>query len=192
MDNGLDDVVAAETALSDVDGAAGRLLIRGHSLDELVGVVRYEDVLEMLFSGLFAAPPSPDGLALALGQARAQVFSRLAASAAPLDLPATEAVRALIAQIEDGDGLDAALQLVAAPAVFAPAIIRMKRGAAPVAPDPASGHAADVLHMLRGEPIVRDEAEALDAYFVVVSDHGLNASTFAARVVASTHAGLTS
>src|SRR5579863_4467324 len=192
MNNGLDDVVAAETTLSDVDGAAGRLLIRGRSLDELAGAVRYEDVLELLFSGFFIGLPNADHLALALGEARAQVFSRLPAAAAFLNLPVTEAVRALIAQIADGDDLAAALRLIAAPAVFAPAIIRMKRGDAPVVPDPASTHAADVLRMLHGETVAPDWAAALDAYFVTVSDHGLNASTFAARVVASTHAGLTS
>jgi citrate synthase len=193
MNNGLDDVIAAETTLSDVDGNAGRLIIRGRSLDELAGAVRYEEILELLLSGFFDLPPSADDLAAALGRARAQVFSRLPmAGAALLDLPVTEAVRALIAEIADGDTLPVALQLVAAPAVFGPAIIRMKHGKAPIAPDPASGHAADVLRMLHGEAAAPEAAAALDAYFVTVSDHGLNASTFAARVVASTHAGLTS
>ena len=61
-----------------------------------------------------------------------------------------------------------------------------------VAPDPTLGHAADILRMLRGTPATKAEADALDTYLVTVSDHGLNASTFAARVVASTRAGLTS
>jgi len=55
-----------------------------------------------------------------------------------------------------------------------------------VAPDPASGHAADVLRMVRGERVAPELAAALDAYLVTVSDHGMNASTFAARVVTST------
>ncbi|HKP78927.1 MAG TPA: citrate synthase, partial [Phenylobacterium sp.] len=65
-------------------------------------------------------------------------------------------------------------------------------GEAPVAPDPTLTHAADILRMLRGAPASRAEADALDTYLVTVVDHGLNASTFAARVVASTRAGLTS
>nr|MBA3810198.1 citrate synthase [Caulobacteraceae bacterium] len=60
------------------------------------------------------------------------------------------------------------------------------------APDPALGHAADILRMTRGRPAPDAEVAALDAYLVTVCDHGLNASTFAARVVASTRAGLTS
>ncbi|MGJ3627777.1 citrate/2-methylcitrate synthase [Sphingomonas sp. MMS24-JH45] len=66
-----------------------------------------------------------------------------------------------------------------------PALIRQQRGAAPVAPDAGLAHAADVVRMLGGEAAT---ADALDTYLVTVCDHGLNASTFAARVVASTQA----
>ena len=59
-------------------------------------------------------------------------------------------------------------------------------------PDPVLGHAADTLRMLHGRPATAEEAAALDTYLVTVSDHGLNASTFAAQVTASTRAGLTS
>src|SRR5690606_39032801 len=59
-------------------------------------------------------------------------------------------------------------------------------------PEPELGHAADILRMVRGTDAPKAMAEALDAYLVTVSDHGLNASTFTARVVASTQAGLNS
>ena len=193
MSEGLDDGVATETSLSDVDGAAGRLIIRGHSLDELAGETRYEEILDLLLAGFFDDPPGAGKLAAALGEARLQVFEETrAADAALIALSVTEAVRALIARIEDRDDGATALRLIAAPAVFAPAIIRLKRGQAPIAPDPACGHTADILRMLHGEAASPEAAAALDAYLVTVSDHGLNASTFAARVVASTHAGLTS
>ncbi len=71
-------------------------------------------------------------------------------------------------------------------------MLRVAAGQSPVAPDPALSHAADMLRMTRGVPATDGEARALDAYLVTVCDHGLNASTFAARVVASTRAGLTS
>jgi citrate synthase len=103
-----------------------------------------------------------------------------------------EAVRALTARLHDGDDLATALRLVAAPAVFTPAVTRARQGLAPIAPDPALGHAADILRMIKGRPATAAEAAGLDAYLVTVSDHGLNASTFAARVIASTRAGLTS
>jgi citrate synthase len=71
-------------------------------------------------------------------------------------------------------------------------MVRAQAGEAPMRPDPSISHAADSLRMLRGKPATRAEVEALDTYLVTVSDHGLNASTFAARVIASTRAGLTS
>jgi citrate synthase len=81
---------------------------------------------------------------------------------------------------------------VAAPAVFTAAVTRRQAGLEPVAPDAALGHAADILRMIRGAAASPAEVAALDAYLVTVCDHGLNASTFAARVAASTRAGLTS
>lgn len=72
--------------------------------------------------------------------------------------------------------------------MVAAALARQARGEDPVAPQAASGHAADLLSMLRGEAPDAASARALDAYLVTVSDHGMNASTFAARVVASTRA----
>jgi citrate synthase len=193
MNNGLDDVLATETTLSDVDGAAGALIIRGRSLDELAGLDRYEDVLALLLDGFFGDLPGAEELGVALGRARQRMFQLLSTQDSRVfRLPVVDAMRALMAQIDDGDDLAAALNLVAAPAVFTPAIIRLKRGAAPIAPDVSAGHAKDVLHMLRGGETGDKEAAALAAYLIAVSDHGLNASTFAARVVASTQAGLTS
>jgi citrate synthase len=191
MSDGLEGVIAAETVLSEVDGQAGRLIIRGRSLDELAGRTRYEDLVALLFDGFFEE--TPRDWTAALGRARAEVFQELdALDGGLLDLTPVEAVRALIARLADGDDLATALRLIAAPAVFTPAVVRGQAGLAPVAPQASLGHAADILRMLRGEPVPAAEADALDTYLVTVSDHGLNASTFAARVVASTRAGLTS
>jgi citrate synthase len=189
--DGLEGVVAAETVLSEVDGAAGRLIIRGRSLDELAGKVTYEEAARLLQDGFFDDLPAD--LAPALGAARAAVFAEVAALDDGLTrLSPIEAMRALTARLADGDDLATALRLIAAPAVFTAAAVRRQAGEAPLAPDPSLSHSADILRMLRGAPAPAKDAEALDAYLVTVCDHGLNASTFAARVVASTHAGLTS
>jgi len=189
--DGLEGVVAARTVLSEVDGEAGRLLIRGYSLDDLVGRRSFEQMSTILWSGFL--DDLPGDIAGALGQARREVFSEIGALDAALAAHGPiEAMRALTARLSDGDDFATALRLVAAPAVFTAAALRVRDGAAPVAPDPALGHAADILRMIRGVPASRSEVRALDAYLVTVVDHGLNASTFAARVVASTHAGLTS
>lgn len=191
--SGLDGVVVAETVLSLVDGAAGRLVIRGEPLARLAGHRSYEAVVALLLEGFFEELPESQALPRALGLARAEVFGLLAgADTTLLRLPPVEALRALVARIEDGDDLATALRLIAAPAVLTPALLRLRRGLEPLAPDPALGQAADLLRQLHGTPPGRAQAEALDRYLVTVADHGLNASTFAARVVASTRAGLTS
>jgi citrate synthase len=100
-----------------------------------------------------------------------------------------EALRALLARLPDGDDLAAALRLIAAPAVLTPALVRARQGRSPVAPDRRLRHAADMLRM-QGAACDEAHSAALDAYLGVVSDHGFNASTFAARVVASPRAGL--
>lgn len=190
MKSGLEDVVAAETVLSDVDGKNGRLIVRGVSLDDLVAGSRYEDVLELLFDGFFAKSAP---LADALGAARMDVSAHLGAvDATLLALPPVDAMRALLARLDDGDDIEAALRLVAAPAVFTAGLLRLKAGLKPITPDAAHSHAADTLRMMTGAMPSAQQVAALDRYLVTVADHGLNASTFAARVVASTQAGLTS
>src|SRR5437763_1346549 len=191
MSDGLEGVVAADTVLSEVDGQAGRLIIRGHSRDELAGRTTFEEVTRLLWDGFFEDLPAD--LAPTLGAARGEVFAEVAAlDTGLLDRTPIEAMRALTARLADGDALEVALRLTSAPSVFTAAVVRAQAGEAPVRPDPALSHAADTLRMLRGKPASAGEVAALDTYLVTVSDHGLNASTFTARVIASTHAGLAS
>ncbi|MBP1850004.1 citrate synthase [Rhizobium halophytocola] len=195
MTNGLENVVAAETRLSDVDGAAGRLVIRGVSLDTLVRDGTFESVAVLLLDGLFDADGPRDVAALqsALGAARAAAFGQVAAiDATILALPPVDAMRALVARLPDGEDAATALRLLAAPAVFLPAVLRLQQGLPAVAPDAALSQSADILRMLTGNHPTPEQTSALDAYLVTISDHGLNASTFASRVIASTRAGLTS
>jgi len=191
MNDGLENVVAAETVLSDVDGLAGRLVIRGLPLAALAGHVSYEHVLGLLWDGFF--PALPRDLTRPLAEARTKVFAatkdRLGAAAG---LTPFDAVRMLMGALPDGTGLDAALTIAAAPGVLLPAVLRQEAGKAPVAPDADIGHAADILRMMHGADAPKAMADGLDTYLVTVSDHGLNASTFTARVVASTQAGLDS
>ena len=189
--DGLENIVAAETVLSEVDGQAGRLVIRGYAVEELAGRVTYEEAARMLLDGFFS--DLPIDLAPALGAARAEVFRHAAAlDGRLLALTPMEAMRALTARLPDGDDLATALRLIAAPAVFTAAVVRRQSGEPPLAPDPTLSHAADILRMLRGAAAPAAEVQAFETYLVTVIDHGLNASTFTARVIASTHAGLAS
>jgi len=100
MKSGLDDVVAAETVLSDVDGKSGRLIIRGASLDDLVRHNHFEDVLALLLAGFIESLPEPAWIGAALGAARAEIYPHLdAADPVLLQAHPIEAMRALIARI---------------------------------------------------------------------------------------------
>ncbi|PQM26726.1 citrate synthase/methylcitrate synthase [Sphingopyxis lindanitolerans] len=189
MNNGLEDVVAAETVLSDVRGAEGQLIIGGYPLVALAGRWTFEQTAHLLFTGFFDDLPDAAEFTARLGAARVNVFEQTRALLGPISkLPTYDGMRAAMAMLPDGTALPDALRLVAAPAVLLPALIRLQAGDEPIEPSSNAGHAADVIRMLGRS----DGAEALDTYLVTVSDHGLNASTFAARVVASTQAGLTS
>src|SRR5262249_39333604 len=98
--------------------------------------------------------------------------------------------RAALAGLRAESGLDHEATIVGACPVIAGALVQRAKGRAPIAPDPNLSHAADTLAMLRGAKPAPREVTALDAYLVTVCDHGMNASTFTTRVVASTQADL--
>jgi citrate synthase len=138
-------------------------------------------------SGLAGAPPW-------LGRARVaawQVVPRLGDALAAPD--GMDALRASLAHLRStgDDAVDAVAAIGAAP-VFVAAWSRRRAGASPVPPDETLGHAADYLRMSRGDAPSPDAARAIDAYLVTVIDHGMNASTFTARVVTSTASDLIS
>mgnify|MGYP000945517282 CR=1 FL=1 len=187
---GLDGVVAAATALSHVDGERGELIIAGQRVGDLAASESFEGVTARLWTlaGRTIDEAAVRGL---LGEARTRAFERL-----PSILRATAGMsiiggfRAAVAALRPEEGLPDEAVLVGSMPVLAAALARQSRGEAPIAPDPQAGHAADTLRMLRGQPVTKAEARALDTYYITVSDHGMNASTFAARVVASTQADL--
>ena len=175
---GLEDVVVAETELSRVDGVEGRLVLRGFALSELAGKRSFEEVTSLLWTGSFGS--------LDLGAARVAAHARRGRWGGALDLPdGMDALRAALAQGVDPE-LPPGPAILGVLAVAGAGWWRTRQGLALTEPDPGLGHAADFLRMVRGESPSAAEASALDTYLVTVIDHGLNASTFAARVVAST------
>ena len=192
MNPGLDDVVAAETVLSHVDGAGGRLVVRGRDLEEIAGR-SFEAVLALLWDGLTPQPWTEGTLRPALGAARRVAFERIApVLAAANRLSAVEALRLFLATLGDADSTPHHVLAVAAVPVFVAAIARRQKHQVPIAPHEGVGQAADFLRMLRGEDAPAAHVRALETYLVTIADHGLNASTFTARVIASTRAGLLS
>jgi citrate synthase len=192
INSGLEGIVAAETVLSEVDGLAGRLVLRGHRLQDIAGQRSMEWLMAELWRGFAQGNLSEPSLRRDLGQMRVAVFDDIqpllpfAARLAPI-----EALRLLLAAVPD-DAPDLPLRLTATMAVGLAGVLRVRAGNAPIRPDAAIGHVADFLRMLRGEAAAPDEVAALQTYLLTAMDHGLNASTFTARVVASTEAGLAS
>ena len=174
--SGLEDVVAAHTRLSDVDGEAGRLVIAGYPVEDLSGRLTFEEAVFLLRTGKRPTAEEHAGVRARLGQARAKASFLRVDLADPMD-----SLRARMAQME-GDDVYAILGAMAVAAA----------GAAASRPDPEASHAADYLRLATGETPRPEAVAALDAYLVAVIDHGMNASTFTARVVASTASDATS
>ena len=188
---GLDGIAAAETVLSHVDGERGELIIAGERVDELASQTGFEGVTARLWSGGTGTPVSEAAVRAALGAARQRAFARWPELlGATRDLSIVDGFRAAVAGLRVEAGLPHEATIVGAFPVIAGALVRRANGAEPVAPDPTLSHAADTLAMVLGRRPEAGEVTALDTYFVTVCDHGMNASTFATRVVASTQADL--
>ncbi len=192
--SGLDGIVVADTELSDVDGERGQLIIRGYEIEDLVGRVTFEEVCALLWSGRLPTNAEREDQRARLAAARRDAFTLLPSLGGALDLSdGMDALRAALGHLSTtGDiGRDEDL-LTGATAVFAAAWTRRQSHQPPVGPDPSMSHAADYLHMISGESPLPARIDALDAYLCCVVDHGLNASTLAARVVASTGSDMVS
>jgi citrate synthase len=188
--SGLDGVTVAETTISDVDGERGRLVIAGSDVEQLAATSSYEAAVTRVLGAAGGAPLQ----AGELGVARAHAWEMLPrlgdALGRPDGMDALRAASAHLASTGD-DRADAATAIGAAP-VFVAAWSRLRRGLAAVAPDASLAHAADYLRMTVGGSPSADAARALEQYLVTVIDHGMNASTFTARVIASTASDLIS
>jgi citrate synthase len=200
---GLEDVVAAETRLSSVDGKAGELIIAGFPVEELASRATFEETVYLLWHD---ALPNPEQLsdfreALAIRRALPRATLDLLQAAASERTPAMDALRMATGTLSLGTPDDAwaedefygdALALVARFPTIVAAYWRLLNEEEPIAPDPELGHAANYLYMLSGETPSVEFTRALETYLNTVVDHGLNASTFAARVIVSTRSDMVS
>jgi len=183
---GLEGVLVTRTRLSHVDGERGRLIVAGHDVEDWAARFDFEQASQRLWAaaGLDAA-----GLSERLDVARARAFETLPQLGDALRREdAMDALRAGLAHWPEHTRPE---ELVAAAAVYTAAHARLRSGCEPIAPCRGQRHAQALLGML-GLADDADRSRALDAYLVGVIDHGLNASTFAARVVASAHSDLVS
>lgn len=193
--SGLETVNVATTALSEVDGEQGRLVIGGYEVEALSGVVPFEDVCHLLWRKRLPTREERDALQAQLGAARQAAWDLLPRLGDALQRPdGMDALRAGTAHLTASNTAseDEEVRVVGALPVFVAAWSRLRTGASPVPPDPKLSVAADYLRMINGKPSTPELVAGMDAYLVAVSDHGMNASTFTARVIASTGTDLVS
>ncbi|HVE83544.1 MAG TPA: citrate synthase [Myxococcales bacterium] len=192
--SGLEGIEVARTRLSHVDGEAGVLVIAGLHVEDLEERGRFEDACALLWDGAWPDAARREEVRNALAAGRVEAFERLGRTGDALEQPdGMDALRACAAHLgPSGDDRRDLVRVTGALAVFAAAWARARQGLPPVAPDPARAHAEDFLRMVIGAEPSAAAARGLDAYLVTVIDHGLNASTFTARVVASTGSDLVS
>jgi len=199
---GLEGVVAAETRLSSVDGQAGELIIGGYPLEELAGNATFEETLYLLWNDVL---PDADSLAIfkkALNAHRALPTATLSLlqAAAQAKVPVIDALRMAASSLSlnashenpSGDPQRDALILVAGFPTIVAAYWRLLHGQEPLEPRPGLSHAANYLYMLTGQTPSDAQVRGLETYFNTVVDHGLNASTFTARVIISTQSDMIS
>jgi len=192
--SGLEGVNAADTAISHVDGEQGRLVIAGADAEQLALTATFEQAAARVLSAGGALAVDPVELATQLALARASAWEALPRLGDALDATdGMEALRAGLAHLwASGDDRADAVTAIGAAPVFVAAWSRKHRGLQPVPPTPGLDHATDYLKMTIGAPPSPAAARALGAYLVTVIDHGMNASTFTARVVTSTASDLIS
>ncbi len=201
LNTGLRGVVIADTRICDVDGANGRLIYRGYLVQDLAQGASFEEVTHLL---LYEKLPSSDELEEIKRYFRenqglpAEViaaFKTMPKDATPMDV--LQAAVPMLAQHDDDvkqrdqtmeASLRMALKLIPKFSAIVAAWHRIRNGQEPVEPLPDLGHAANFLYMLTGEVPDEEVASFMDAALVCHAEHSFNASTFAAREIASTRA----
>jgi citrate synthase len=193
----LADVVAASTAISDIDGQAGRLSYRGYDIHDLGGQVSFEETVHLLQRGSLPTRAELDALVDELAAARA--VPPLAAASLPAIAKAAapmEALRSLLSlaghddpdKDDNGPGANArkAVRLVGVMPTLVASYQAARTGGEVPAPDPKLGVAGNFLLQITGRDPEPEAVAAFDECLVLHADHTMNASTFAARVCAAT------
>lgn len=199
VDRGLEGVVVGSTQLSNVQGTIGRLTYRGYDIDDLAPNATFEEVVHLLLYGRLPNRIELETLRRELGTRRSlpepliSSMQNVPKSAWPMDV-----LRTIVSGLglfspvnahgEHLSDVHTAIELVAKMPTIVAAWDRIRRGLEPVDPRADLSQAANFLYMRSGKVPHAIEAGALDRYFVLLADHSFNASTFAARVAASTRA----
>jgi citrate synthase len=194
---GLEGVVVSDSTISYIDGQQGILRYRGIAIDELATHSSYEETAYLLLYGGLPTREQLDAFSANLASERElddSVWNML--TSFPCWPQPMEALRTAVSSLSSCDpnaaddtreaNIGKAIHLIAKMPTIVAYYNRYMRGYDRVAPDPKLSHAANFLYMLRGEPPTALEARAMDLALIMMAEHGMNASTFTARVTAST------
>jgi citrate synthase len=195
---GLDGVVAAETDISLVDGELGHLVYRGYWAKELAVQTDYETAAYLLWYGKLPDTAEKEQFSAQLKRHRSlpDLIKRLLADL-PAGMPVMNVLQVATAALS-GESfswpptMEQAVTLTALLPTIVAARYRSDKGLDAVEPDNNLAHAANFLYMLTGNQPNPAHAKALDAYLILGMEHGMNASTFASRVVLSTQSDMAS
>lgn len=201
VDRGLEGVVVGSTVLSNVEGQIGRLTYRGYDIDDLAPNACFEEIVHLLLYGSLPTQDELDTLKRELAS-RAKLPEPLIAAmqgvpktAWPMDIMRTiVSGLALFSPVnnkgEHVSDVHSAIELIAKMTTILAAWDRIRRGLEPIEPRADLSHAANFLYMRTGKVPAEIEEDAVDTYLVLLADHSYNASTFSARVTASTRADI--
>ena len=195
---GLEGVIAAETELSSVDGLNGELIIAGYRLEEFASCATFEDVVYLLWRGKLGNEQELRDFGAGLSTKRwlPEATVRLLAEIAVEERPVIDALRMGVATLDLGVGARQARELAEVTLARIPTLIatywNMRKGKPVIEPSETLSHVGNYLYMLTGQEPAAAQVRALETYFNTVVDHGLNASTFTARVIIATESDLVS
>jgi citrate synthase len=199
---GLEGVVAAQTRLSHVDGKNGVLIVAGYTIEELAGHVGFEAAAHLVWRGRLPDRAELSKLSSEMAELRELPALTLEVIRGAATAPPIDALRMACATLSLGladpnaitpeADFSAAMRLTACFPTVVAAHARIARKLEPIRPRKDLPLAANFLYMIHGREPDPSAARALDTYWVTVMDHGMNASTFTARVIASTRSDLVS
>jgi citrate synthase len=194
---GLEGVVVARSRLCSIDGHNGILIYSGYDVGDLAEHSSYEEVCFLTLHGRLPLREEMDEFVSDLAAHRElseetdSVVDMLATHAAPMEMLRTAVSSDSFDDPDkDSNAADAnvrkATRLIAKMPTMVARYHRRRSGLEPIPPDASLSHAANFLHMLNGEPVTEAAAKTFDVALILHADHEMNASTFTARVIAST------
>ena len=196
---GLEGVVAAQTAVSEVDGTNGRLIYRGgYLIEDLAPAATFEETAYLLWNGELPSRSALDALRHEMVAARRlKDPARAALSGMEPDTDPMDTLRTVLsaqgsARTLTKPSVAEAVALTAVIPTIVAAAYRRRQKKELIEPRDEMSHAANLIWMMEGKEPATERVHWLDQYLVLLADHGLNASTFTARVIASTGSDLTS